>query len=1099
MKVLKYLVVFSYLIFISACSKQKNIQLFEKLSPSQTKIDFANNITETPDFNILDYLYFYNGGGVSTGDINNDGLVDIFFVSNQGKNKLYLNKGNMEFEDISVKAGIEGFSDWKTGVTMADVNGDGLLDIYVCALGNYKGLEGSNELYINNGDQTFTEKAADYGLDFTGFSTQAAFFDYDKDGDLDCYLLNHAVHNTRSYDRVNTRMLKDNEAGDYLYRNDGGKFTDVSKESGIYQAAMGYGLGISVADINADGWLDIYVSNDFHEDDYYYINQKNGTFHEGIKEHFKHLSRFSMGSDVADINNDGYQDIMTLDMYPEDETVEKSSVGEDPLDIYLYKLQFGYFNQYSRNCLQLNMGGEKFTDIAASSGVSATDWSWSTLFADYDGDGIKDIFISNGILKRPNDLDYLKFVISDSLHYGLPTSKKLDKEAIDLMPEGKWHNYLFKGSKDLHFEDKSIAWGFDAKNLSNGSSYADLDNDGDLDLITNNLNEVAGIYKNKSREELKNNYVKVRFKGSDKNTFGVGAKVILKTKEGQQMMQMMPTRGFLSSVDPSLLFGLGTQNSVDSLIVIWENQKAQIIKNPKINQTLVLDQRNAQLDANSILLFPQTKPTFENMSNQIAIDYTHKENVFFDFNRELLVPFKVSIEGPKMAVGDVNGDGLEDFYVGGAKYQSGALFVQQGGKFVKTLQPAFEVDSLYEDVDAVFFDADRDKDLDLYVVSGGNEFFGDMEQQNDRLYVNDGKGHFTRNVKALPNMFENKSVVKPIDIDRDGDLDLFVAGRVVAYNYGASPQSFLLINNGKGVFTNQIDKLAPDLKKIGMISEAIWQDLDKDGDLDLTVVGDWMPVTTFENKQGKLQKVDNGLEEFIGFWSGISAGDFDKDGDIDLMVGNLGTNTKLRKEANGQLKMWIKDIDNNQNKEQIIGYSRGKNWYPINSKDEMGKQIPSIINKKYTNYKSFAGKSIEELFDDDELEGAEEKIVNTFESVYLENTGNFTFKSHALPSLAQVSKIMVLRTEDTNGDGNLDVIVGGNFNGASMYQARYDGFFGLILLGDGKGNFKAQVPTESGFLMDGDVRDIQLINLGKIPLYLVSRNNEPIQVYRKIN
>jgi len=1099
MKVFKSVIFLSLIILVSACSKQKNIQLFEKMAASQTHIDFANQLTETPNFNILDYLYFYNGGGVSTGDINNDGLVDIFFVSNQGKNKLYLNKGNFQFEDISVKAGIEGFSDWKTGVTMADINADGLLDIYVSAVGNFKGLEGSNELYINNGDLTFTEKAADYGLDFTGFSTQAAFFDYDKDGDLDCYLLNHATHNTRSYDRVNTRMLKDNEAGDYLFRNDKGKFKDVSKESGIYQAAMGYGLGISVADINGDGWEDIYVSNDFHEDDYYYINQKDGTFHEGIKEHFKHLSRFSMGNDVADINNDGYQDIMTLDMYPEDETVEKSSVGEDPLDIYLYKLQFGYFNQYSRNCLQLNMGGEKFTDIGSSAGVAATDWSWSTLFADYDGDGIKDIFVSNGILRRPNDLDYLKFVISDSLHYGLPTSKKLDKEAIDLMPEGRLHNYLFKGNKELKFEDKSILWGFDEKNLSNGSSYADLDNDGDLDLITNNINEAAGIYKNKSREELNNNFLKVKFKGNDQNTFGIGAKVIIKSKEGQQLLQMMPTRGFLSSVEPSLVFGLGQQSQIDSLIVIWENQKAQIIKNPKINNTLILDQKNANLDANSIQLFPQTKPIFEEITPQVALNYVHKENTYFDFNRESLVPFKVSVEGPKMAIGDVNGDGLEDLFVAGAKYQPGQLFIQKAGKLVPNRQIAFEVDSLYEDVDALFFDADMDKDLDLYVVSGGNEFFGDMVQQNDRLYVNDGKGNFVRNVKALPSMLENKSVVRPIDMDKDGDLDLFVAGRVVAYHYGAEPQSYVLINNGKGVFSDKTDALAPDLRRVGMVSEAIWQDLDKDGDQDLTIIGDWMPITTFENDRGKLKKVKNGLEDFIGFWSGITAGDFDKDGDIDLVVGNLGTNTKLLKEQNGTLKMWLKDIDNNQNTEQIIGYSRGKNFYPINSKDEMGKQIPSIINKKYTNYKSFAGKSIDEIFDEDELDGAQEKLVNTFESIYLENKGGFQFEKKTLPSLAQVSKIMVLRTEDVNKDGKLDVIIGGNFNGASMYQARYDGFYGLILLGNGKGDFRPLVPTSSGLLMEGDVRDIKQMTLGNQKVYLVSRNNDSIQFFKKLN
>ena len=1005
----------------------------------------------------------------------------------------------MEFEDISVKAGIEGFSDWKTGVTMADVNGDGFLDIYVCSVSNFKGMEGSNELYINNGDNTFTEKANEYGLDFTGFSTQAAFFDYDKDGDLDCYLLNHAVHNTRSYDRVNTRMLKDNEAGDYLYRNDGGKFKDISAASGIYQAAMGYGLGISVADLNNDGWLDIYVSNDFHEDDYYYINQKDGTYKEGIKEHFKHLSRFSMGSDIADINNDGYQDVMTLDMYPEDEKVEKSSVGEDPLDIYMYKLQFGYFNQYSRNCLQLNMSGQKFADIAASSGVAATDWSWSTLMADYDGDGLKDIFVSNGILRRPNDLDYLKFVIGDSLHYGLPTSHKLDQQAIDLMPSGKVHNYLFQGSKDLRFKDKSMVWGFEEGGISNGSSYADLDNDGDLDLISNNLNEPAGIYENHSRELLKNNFVKVKFKGEGMNTFGIGAKVILKTKDGQQLQQMMPTRGFMSSVEPTLLFGIGQLTQVDSLIVIWENEKMQIIKNPKINELLTLDQKNAQMSVTDFQFFTPSKPMFEEVTNAYNIPYLHQENTYFDFNRELLVPFKVSIEGPKLAVGDVNGDGLEDFYVGGAKYQAGQLYIQKSNGFAWSPQTSFNVDSIYEDVDALFFDADGDKDLDLYVVTGGNEFYDKMPEQFDRLYKNDGKGNFTRDLKALPAMYDNKSVVRPCDFDRDGDIDLFVGGRVVGYHYGYSPKSYLLVNNGKGQFADRTQALAPDLREAGMLTEAIWADIDKDGDLDLTVVGDWMPIKTYENQKGKFSLIENGLEEFTGFWGGLTSGDFDKDGDVDFVVGNLGTNTKLRKQVDGKLRMLIKDIDKNETEEHIISYNRGDDWYPINSKDEMGKQIPSIINKKYTKYNEFAGNTVEDLFGDDELKGATERMVNTFESVYIENKGKGKFDMHFLPALAQVSKVMVLRTEDVDKDGNLDVLLGGNFNGASMYQARYDAFFGLILKGNGKGGFSPMIPTETGFMQDGDVRDIKIVHTPKGALYFVTRNSASMQIFKRLN
>ena len=1093
-----FLFLFLFSLALFACNSGDDVVLFEKLDAEKTHIDFSNNITETKDFNILDYLYFYNGGGVSSGDINNDGLVDLFFVSNQGKNKLYLNKGNMEFEDISAKAGIEGFSDWKTGVTMADINADGFLDIYICAVGNYKGLEGSNELYINNGDNTFTEKSSEYGLDFTGFSTQAAFFDYDKDGDLDCYLLNHAVHNTRSYDRVNTRSLKDNEAGDYLYRNDQGHFVDISKESGIYQAAMGYGLGISVADINNDGWLDIYVSNDFHEDDYYYINQKDGTYKEGIRDHFKHLSRFSMGSDVADINNDGFQDVMTLDMYPDDEKVEKSSVGEDPLDIYMYKLQFGYFNQYSRNCLQLNMGGEKFSDIAASSGVVATDWSWSTLMNDYDGDGIKDIFISNGILRRPNDLDYLKFIIGDSLHYGVPTSEKLDQEAIDLMPDGRVHNYIFKGAKDLRFEDKSVKWGFEDKGVSNGSTYADLDNDGDLDLVTNNLNEKASVYQNNSRQLLKHNFVKVKFKGDGGNTFGIGAKVILKTKDGQQLQQMMPTRGFMSSVEPILLFGIGDLQQVEEMLVIWENEKMQIVKNPTINTMLTMEQKNATVNVKDYLFSVPVKPLFLEVTAGITVPYQHQENVYFDFNRELLIPFKVSIEGPKIAVGDVNGDGLEDVYLSGAKYQAGQLLLQKGAGFIVSNQPVFQADSLYEDVDALFFDADGDKDLDLYVVTGGNEFFDQMPEQFDRLYTNDGKGNFTRALNALPPMYDNKSVVRPCDIDRDGDMDLFVGGRVVGYSYGASPRSYLLVNDGKGHFADKTVALAPELREAGMLTEAVWADIDKDGDQDLTVVGDWMPIKTFENNKGKFKLVENGLEEKSGFWSGITAADFDKDGDIDFIVGNLGTNTKLRKELGGQLRMQIKDIDKNDMKEHIVAYSRGDDWFPINGKDEMGKQIPSVINKKYTAYNLFAGKTVEEIFGDKELEGAVEKRVNTFESMYLENQGNKTFKMVPLPSMAQVSKIMVLRTEDVDKDGNLDVIVGGNFNGASMYQARYDAFFGLILKGNGKGGFKTLIPTDTGLLLEGDIRDIKQVKTTAGILYLVARNNDKLQVFKKL-
>ncbi|MBC8151387.1 MAG: VCBS repeat-containing protein [Bacteroidetes bacterium] len=1094
--------------------------LFETLDSTKTGIGFVNRLRDTDQMNMLDYLYFYNGGGVAAGDLNNDGLPDLYFVSNQGKNKLYLNRTtpgeDFRFEDVTEKAGVGGRqADWQTGVTLADINGDGRLDIYVCAVSKFRGLRGRNELYINNGtgpdgQPTFTERAAEYGLDFAGFSTQAAFFDYDHDGDLDCFLLNHAVHTSRSFDNVAARTVRDAEAGDYLFRNDGnGHFTDVSAQAGIYQATMGYGLGVSVADLNNDGWDDIYVSNDFHEDDYYYVNNRKGGFVESIRSAFPHTSRFSMGNDVADVNNDGYPDVISLDMYPADEAVEKSSAGEDPLDIYQYKLQYGYMNQYSRNCLQISQSGRKFVDVGLTAGVAATDWSWSALLADYDNDGIKDLFIANGIVRRPNNLDYVKYLADDEQRVANGPARALDKTTIGMMPEGKVHSYLYRGTKSLVFEDKSLTWGFGTPGYANGAAYADLDNDGDLDLITNNIDAPAGLHQNQTNVLFPGrHYLKIKLQGNTANTFGVGAKVILKTRNGLQLQAMMPTRGFESSVEPVLTFGLDSLQVVDSLIVIWPNQRMAVQTNVRANQTLTLRQADATRDATGYRFTEPPEPArFADVSEQMGIPFVHQENSdYFDFTRESLMPFKVSTEGPKLAVGDVNGDGLDDFYVGGAKRQAGSLILQQpSGRFLVSNQPDFRADSTFEDVDALFFNADGDSDLDLYVVSGGNEFSGKSPQLADRLYLNDGKPvpHFSRAPDALPPMFANKSCVRPVDIDRDGDLDLFVGGRVVAFNYGKSPDSYLLINDGRGNFTDQTTARAPGLRQAGMVTDAVWLDVDNDNDPDLVVAGDWMPIRVFRNEKGMLsggKPIADG--PMSGFWQCLLAADFDNDGDTDLMAGNLGTNTKFRKDPGSDapgpmLKMWVKDVDNNQSVEQILAYQHDNDWFPVAFRDELGKQIPGIINKRFTDYVSFAGKPISELFRGDELAGANELLVDQFASVYLENQRG-TFIKRELPLAAQVSKLFTLRAFDIDADGDLDVLGGGNFYGVSPYQGRYDASNGLVLRNDGRGRFVSLSPFDAGFVLNGEIRDIKIANTRTGPLVIAARNAASLQVFRPL-
>ena len=1088
--------------FVISC--RQSTPLFTLMQPQSTGIYFQNKLpVNDTNLNILDYIYYFNGGGVATGDINNDGLTDVFFTSNLGSNKLYLNKGNLKFEDITEKAGVGGTSNWKTGVTMADVNGDGLLDIYVCAVGNFRNLHGKNELYINQGNGKFLASAKAYGLDIVAFSTQATFFDYDKDGDLDMFLACHSVHSVESFKTAKERTTSNAQSGDKLFINEqkDGKvhFREVTREAGIYNSALGYGLNVIVGDFNNDNWDDIYVSNDFHENDYYYLNNRNGTFTETNETAFGHESRFSMGSDVADLNNDGWPDIITMDMLSKDEKILKSSASDDPLDIYNYKMSYGYHTQYSRNCLQLNVdGGKHFSEIGLYSGVEATDWSWCPLAADFDNDGIKDLFVTNGIVKRPNDLDYIKFANSPSVFDLLQNGKTEDREAIDKMPSGKVANYIFKGQPDLKFQDKSKDWGFDEPTLSNGAAYADLDNDGDLDLIINNINSEAMIYQNNLSERNKQNFLDVQLKGNGFNTFGYGAKVVLKYNGKLQLNYITGSRGFLSTSTSVVHFGLGQQANIDTLNVIWPSGKTQELINVKANQRLVLKETNA-VPANEALL-PTVEATsssalFTDVTDQVKLKWRHHENTFTDFNIQPLIPHKVSTQGPKIAVADINHDGLDDFFICGARHQAGSLFQQKmDGTFEPIQQELFSQDEGSEDVNALFFDANGDGFADLYVVSGGNEFENKKNELLDRLYLNNGKGKFIKSA-GLPLTYGNKSVAAAADFDKDGDLDLFVGGRVIAGNYGAVPTSYLLINDGKGNFAVAPDNIAIGLSHIGMVTDAVWTDRDNDGWPDLVAVGEWMPITLFKNNRGKLENrtSEEGLSNTTGLWQSIRAEDIDNNGFPDLLVGNWGENSKLRATGKSPLELYVGDLDGNGVTDQLLGVVKDGNCYPFLNKEDMEKQLP-FLRKKFENYSSMAGLTLDEIFGDG-LQNMKKFTVNTLATSLLTNSGTrYTLKK--MPAPLQWSPVFAWALSDFNGDGKKDIMAAGNFYGVTPYEGRYDAGFGQILIQKEKG-WEAPSPLASGLLLPGEIRDIKkckTIN-GKL-LYLVARNDDSLMVIK---
>ena len=1087
---------FGLLFFLPVFSQQT--KLFSLLPAEKTGITFNNLLRESPELNIITYEYFYNGGGTAAGDFNNDGLIDLYFTANTQPNKLYLNKGNFKFEDITKSAGVDGHKGWKTGVSVADVNGDGWLDLYVSYSGDTEPEKRRNQLFINNGPSpsvngeiTFTDKAVEMGVADSGYSTQAAFFDYDRDGDLDLFVLNHNIKELRNFDAAFVKKMVDPDAGDRLYRNDNNHFTDVTVEAGIISNPLGYGLSVIVSDINNDGWPDFYVSNDYVEEDYLYINNGDGTFTDRLKEQMGHISNFSMGADIADINNDGWPDIYTLDMLPADNKRQKLLYAPDNYELYNNTLQNGFYHQLMRNMLQVNNGNNTFSETGQLSGISNTDWSWSALFADFNNDGNKDLFVSNGYGRDMINRDFAKFYANERLKYLRGESGERMFQMLQGIQSTPLHNYIFENKGNLQFKDCSMDWGLENENFSHGSVYADLDNDGDLDLVINRMNDVAAIYRNNA-VEMNNtgNYISVALQMPGQNRNALGAKVKVHTPNGIVTQENYPVHGFQSAMQEPMHIGLPSA-TIDSIAIYWPDGKLEILKNNTVNQTI-----NVKYNNPSRIYSASTSNSTVFSLADVSIPYRHNEEETNDFKTQPLMTNMLSYSGPHIAKADVNKDGLEDIFIGGGKNQAGQLLLQQqNGSFIRSTQKAFEEDNLSEDVDALFFDADKDGDMDLYVVSGGYAFDENDTALQDRIYINEN-GLFVRNQDALPIETSNGSCVKLADVDGDGDPDLFVGGRVISGKYPEAPESFLLLNDGKGKFTNAIAAVAPALQRLGMITDAIWMDLNKDGKPDLVVCGEWMKISCFENKNGQL--IDATQKYFpkalYGWWNRLASADLDGDGDIDLVAANWGTNSQIKGNSNEPATLYYGDFDKNGSIDPFLcQYIQGKS-FPVASRDELTDQMVSL-RQRFPTYDSYSEATINEVLSPEQLQSAKQLKADSFETSWFENKDG-VFIPHSLPMQANYAPVYAIAIADYNHDGKKDILLGGNIEKTRIKIGKIDANYGVLLTGDGKGNFVYITQLSSGLNVKGCVKDIISIESKGEKKVLFSINNQLPAVYK---